>query len=90
MLLDPTAALRPIDRPVRVVTRSGERITGRRLNEDTYSVQLIDSNERLRSLVKSDLSEFEVSTTSIMQPTTLSTEQVADVIGYLLSLRGTP
>ncbi len=90
VLLDPTAALRPIDRPVRVVTRSGERITGRRLNEDTYSVQLIDSNERLRSLVKSDLSEFEVSTTSIMQPTTLSTEQVADVIGYLLSLRGTP
>mgnify|MGYP001823479640 CR=1 FL=1 len=90
VLLDPSAALRPIDRPVRVVTRSGEQINGRRLNEDTYSVQLIDSNARLRSLMKADLAEYEVSTTPIMQPTTLSNEQVADVVGYLLSLRGTP
>jgi len=90
VLLDPSAALRPIDRPIRVVTRSGEQITGRRLNEDTYSVQLIDANERLRSLIKADLAEYEVSTTPIMQPTTLSSEQVADVVGYLLSLKGTP
>ena len=35
----------------RAVTRDGETIRGRRLNEDTYTVQLIDSQERLRSLV---------------------------------------
>jgi putative heme-binding domain-containing protein len=87
-LLDPASSLRPIDRPVRIVTRDGETITGRRLNEDTYSVQLIDSNQRLRSLLKADLREFEVSTTPTMQPTTLTAEEVADVIGYLLSLQG--
>jgi putative heme-binding domain-containing protein len=87
-ILDPTAALLPINRPVRAVTRSGETIRGRRLNEDTYTVQLVDSEGRLRSLVKAELAEYEVSTTATMRPTTLSADQVADVIGYLLSLRG--
>ena len=63
-------------------------IRGRRLNEDTYSVQLIDSEGRLRSLVKEDLVDFEVSRTPTHEPTALSGDQVADVIGYLLSLRG--
>jgi putative heme-binding domain-containing protein len=87
-ILDPITALLPINRPVRAVTRGGETIQGRRLNEDTYTVQLIDSEGRLRSLVKADLAEYEVSNTPTMEPTTLSSDQVADLIGYLLSLRG--
>ncbi len=70
------------------MTRDGRTITGRRLNEDTYTVQLIDSEGRLRSLVKADLAEYEVSTTPTMSPTSLTTDEVADVVGYLLSLRG--
>jgi len=89
-LLDPSAALLPINRPIRAVTRGGETIQGRRLNEDTYTVQLIDSEQRLRSLVKADLVEYEVSLTPIMQPTTLSSDEVADLVGYLLSLKGLP
>ena len=87
-LLDPISALLPINRPVRAVTRDRETIRGRRLNEDTYSVQLIDSEGRLRSLMKADLAEYEISETPTMEPTTLSSDQVADLIGYLLSLRG--
>jgi putative heme-binding domain-containing protein len=87
-ILDPNAALLPIHRPVRAVTSDGETIFGRRLNEDTYTVQLIDSKERLRSLVKADLVEFEVSTKSNKEPTKLSGSEVADVIGYLVTLRG--
>ena len=89
-LLDPSAPLLPINRPIRAVTRDGETIRGRRLNEDTYTVQLIDSEERLRSLVKADLVEYEVSETPVMTPTTLSSDEVADLIGYLLTLRGLP
>ena len=59
-LLDPTSAMLPINRPVRVVTRDGRTIRGRRLNEDTYTVQLIDEQERLVSLVKADLREYEL------------------------------
>ena len=87
-ILDPITALLPINRPVRAVTREGETVLGRRLNEDTYTVQLIDSQGRLRSLVKADLAEYEISETPTMEPTTLSSDQVADLIGYLLSLRG--
>ncbi len=87
-LLDPATALLPINRAVRIVTRNEETIVGRRLNEDTYTVQVIDSQERLRSLKKSDLVSFEISDSPSKQPTTLSSDEVADVIGYLLTLRG--
>lgn len=87
-LLDPAAALLPINRPVRIVTRSEETIVGRRLNEDTYSVQVIDSQERLRSLLKTDIVSYEISDAPSKQPTTLSSDEVADVVGYLLTLRG--
>jgi len=89
-LLDPYTALLPINRPVMAVTQEGEIVQGRRLNEDTYSVQLIDSEGRLRSLVKDELVDLEISRTPTHEPTSLSGDQVADVIGYLLSLRGLP
>ena len=80
----------PINRPVRIVTKDGTVITGRRLNEDTYSVQIIDDRERLRSLLKSDVREFTISTTSAMPAykDTLTAEEQADVLAYLLSLKG--
>jgi len=87
-LLDPQAALMPINRPITIVTRDNETITGRRLNEDTYTVQVIDSQERLLSLRKADLKLYEVSQTPTHKPTTLSSEEVADLVAYLMSLRG--
>jgi len=89
-ILDPTSALLPINRPVRIVTRDGETIRARRLNEDTHTVQVVDSQERLRSFVKAELAEYEVRTTASMPTPNLTPEQVADVIGYLLTLRGLP
>ncbi len=87
-LVDPAAAILPINRPVRMVTRNEETITGRRLNEDTYTVQIIDSEEQLRSLVKEELVTYEISLEPSKQPTTLNTEEVADIVGYLLTLTG--
>ena len=49
---------------------------------------MIDAKERLRSLVKANLVKYEVSTKSNKEPTKLSVDEVADVIGYLLTLRG--
>ena len=89
-LRDPSTQMMPINRPVRVVTRDGRTINGRRLNEDTYTVQLTDEEGRLYSLMKSDLREFNVSTKSTMPSyeKELSSEEMADVISYLLSLKG--
>jgi cytochrome c oxidase cbb3-type subunit 3 len=89
-LVDPTAYLLPINRPVLVTTKDGKTVSGRRLNEDTYSVQLIDDSGRLVSLLKSDLKEFQVQTTSPMPSyrDKLSPDEIADLVAYLLSLKG--
>jgi hypothetical protein len=80
----------PINRPVRIVTRDGRTIRGRRLNEDTFTVQLIDENERLLSLAKSEIREFEAGTASPMPSFAgkLTGEEIADLLAYLVSLRG--
>lgn len=87
-LIDPATALLPINRPVRLVTRTEETVSGRRLNEDTYTVQLIDSNNQLRSFIKADLVSYEISMQPSKAPTALTSDEVADVVGYLLTLRG--
>jgi len=91
-LIDPVTQMMPINRPVRIVTRDGKTIRGRRLNEDTYTVQLIDEQERLLSLDKADIREIELAKSSPMPPATqtLDSEELSDVLAYLLSLRGQP
>jgi putative heme-binding domain-containing protein len=88
-ITDPSAALMPINRRVTIVTRDEETISGRRLNEDTYTVQLIDSNERLRSLIKADLISYDISDTPTHKLMKISEGEVADLVAYLLSMRGT-
>jgi putative heme-binding domain-containing protein len=89
-LVDPTSRMMPINRPVRIVTRDGRTITGRRLNEDTFTVQLIDDREELLSLSKADLREYAVLDTSAMPSykDKLSAQEMADLLAYLVSLKG--
>lgn len=89
-LLDPTSAMLPINRPVRVVTSDGRTIHGRRLNEDTYTVQMADEEGRLVSFEKADLREYEIGTTSRMPSVaaTMTADELAHLVAYLLSLRG--
>jgi putative heme-binding domain-containing protein len=89
-LLDPSAAIIPGNRSVRAMTRDGRTIRGRRLNEDAYTIQLIDEQSRLVSLIKADLRSVEVIPTSSMPSyeTTLTADERADLIAYLLSLKG--
>jgi hypothetical protein len=89
-MLDPTSGMWPINRPVRIVTRDGRTFSGRRLNEDTFTVQLIDNEEHLVSLAKADIREYEIGRTSPMPSVRgrLTDDEVADLVGYLLSLKG--
>jgi putative heme-binding domain-containing protein len=89
-LMDPTPSMLPLNRSIRAVTRDGKTITCRRLNEDTYTVQLIDSEERLISLSKTDLREYTVVKTSPMPSykNKLSAAEVDDVVAYLRTLKG--
>jgi putative heme-binding domain-containing protein len=89
-LLDPDEQMLPINRPVHIVTRGGKAIDGRRLNEDTYTVQLTDEEGRLYSMQKDQLREFKIATKSPMPSYKgeLSPEELADLVAYLISLKG--
>lgn len=86
---DPSSAMLPINRPVRIVTSAGNTIVGRRLNEDTATVQLIDDNEQLRSIAKRNIRTMAVDTTSPMPAFAdrFTDAEISDLVGYLLTLR---
>lgn len=89
-LVDPTGSMRPINRPVQLVTADGTLVTGRRLNEDSYTVQLIDDSGRLRAFDKADLQTFAVLAESPMPSyaEALSAGELSDLLAYLVSLKG--
>jgi cytochrome c oxidase cbb3-type subunit 3 len=89
-VLDPTASLLPINRAVHIVTRDGRDLRGRRLNEDVFSVQMIDQHHGLVSVSKADIRTFEVSSTSMMPSYAgkFSDDEMSDLMAYLVSRRG--
>jgi putative heme-binding domain-containing protein len=86
---NPTSAMLPINRPVRIAMKNGSTIRGRRLNEDTATVQLIDESEQLRSIDKREIRSLEVETMSPMPAFAgrLTDAEIGDIVGYLLTLR---
>jgi putative heme-binding domain-containing protein len=89
-ILDPNAEVLPEYQSFRGVTRQGVVITGRRLNEDTFTVQLLDSQGRLASILKSDLRDYAFFNNSIMPSykDKLTPQEVDDIVTYLFSLKG--
>ncbi len=88
-LLDPNADVQPTNRFYRVVMRDGTTVTGRLLTHDTFTIQMLDMNERLRSFNKSDVREHGF--TGSPMPSyreRLTAQELADVVSYLVSLRG--
>ncbi len=87
-LLNPEAMAQPGDRSIRAVTKNGAVITGRHLNEDTWTVQIIDSHERLVSLWKPDLKEYTILKSPMPSyKDTLTPGERSDLIAYLVSLQ---
>jgi len=89
-ILDPSADLNPDFRFVRAVMKSGTVVTGRLLNQSTFSVQILDSSERLRAFDRAELKEFVIQQTSEMPSYrgTLEAQEVADLVAFLTTQRG--
>jgi cytochrome c oxidase cbb3-type subunit III len=89
-LLDPDAEILPQNRYYRVTTKSGETITGRLLNIDTFTVQILDTKDRLLSFPKSTLQDWAFLEKSPMPSyrNKLSAQELADLVAYLVSLKG--
>jgi len=88
-LLDPPAEVLPTARFYRVVTKEGATVTGRLLNIDTFTVQMIDMKEQLRSFTKANLKEQGFIPSPMPSfKSTFSAQELADVVSYLVSLKG--
>jgi putative heme-binding domain-containing protein len=88
-LLDPSQDVPPQYRLFRVVTREGT-VTGKLLNKDQFSIQMLDSKERLVSFQRANVqdSSFVPATPMPSYKSKLSPEEVTDLIAYLASLKG--
>jgi putative heme-binding domain-containing protein len=89
-LVSPGKDVRPENRSVRLVTKDGKTVTGRILNQDGFSVQIIDSESQLRSFEKANLREFTIVTANPMPSYAdkMSAQDITDLVHYLSSLKG--
>src|SRR5215469_2194011 len=90
-IISPEADLPLAYRGVRVVTASGETVTGIRLNEDDISIQLRDMSGNLRAFLKDKVKEIRRDQPSLMPAyrTALGKQEIEDLVAYLSSLKGT-
>jgi cytochrome c oxidase cbb3-type subunit 3 len=74
---------------ITVVTGNGEKISGVVLNEDNFSVQMIDAREQIHLFDKEKLKSCDISRESLMpayDTKTLSGENLQDIVAYLVSV----
>ena len=72
-----------------VVTDDGKQFKGVALNEDSFSVQMMDASETIRTFEKSKLRSFTKSRTSMMpiyDKSLLSDKDLQDIVAYLVSV----
>jgi putative heme-binding domain-containing protein len=76
--------------PVTLVTRDGRRIRGIRKGEDAFSIQIMDTGERLQGYIKAELREVSRDTQSVMPSFAadrLSAADLDDLLAFLGTLR---
>jgi putative heme-binding domain-containing protein len=89
-ILDPSSLVRPANRTIEVAMNDGSKITGHLLNQDTFTIQVLDSRERLVSVARTDVRDVTFLKNSPMPSyrDKLTTDEVTDLVAYLISLKG--
>ena len=88
-VVEPSADIPPEYEGVTVVTADGKRITGARVNEDTFSLQLRLQNGEFAMFNKSDLKSETYEKKSLMPAyDKLPAKDLQDLLAYLDTLRG--
>jgi len=87
----PSEWMAPAFETVTLVTKDGERIRGVKKAEDVFTIQMMDTRERIQGYKKSDLREVIYEKASLMPEyaaARLSDGDLTDLVSYLGSLRG--
>lgn len=86
-LTDPDAEVTPRWWTMRITRADGSVIEGLRMNEDTFTVRIMDNDENLWNFMKSEIRASERITTSTMPAAGLGEAEADDLVAYLFSLR---
>ncbi len=87
-ILEPRKEVREGQRFMQVTTKAGQTVSGKLLNQDTHSVQLLTEQEQLASYLKDDLTAWAIMPSPMPSMLdVLSADQVADLVAYLISLK---
>ncbi|MXW34897.1 MAG: c-type cytochrome [Acidobacteria bacterium] len=87
-LSDPDAEVAPRWWTMRINRADGSTIEGLRMNEDTFTVRIMDNDENLWSFMKSEVRSLEQIKTSTMPAAEgLNASEMDDLVAYLFSLR---
>ena len=89
-LVDPQAAVPEDYLLVTVVPQNGPSVTGVRVNEDSFSIQVRDSSGRSQSFWKSEITKIDKQPGKSPMPSykgQLSDVELTDLVAYLASLK---
>src|SRR6185503_15074057 len=82
-ILNPDETIRRGYETVEVRLANGQLVRGVTKNEDTFSIQIMDENEKLHMLLKRDLKEIHRSRKSLMPAARLSPVELENVLAFL-------
>ena len=77
--------------PVTVTTQNGQTVQGVKKNEDLFSVQIMDSRERIQGYLRSDVrsvADGKQSAMPVFGPDRLNESDLNDLLAYLSTLKG--
>lgn len=88
-VVNPNEKVLPNQWRVSALKKDGTKLSGRLLNEDTYTLQLVDARQGLKSMAKADLASYEVLKESAMPSYqgSIAGKDLDDLTAYLASLR---
>ena len=87
-IVDPSAEIAAQYRIFQTIAKNNSTTRGTLLNQDTFSIQMRDANNKLVSFLKSDLKEFGFQPSAMPSfKGKLTPQEIADVVSYLVSLR---
>ena len=87
-ILDPNAVVAVQNRYVLLTMKDGKTISGKLLSVDTFAYQIFDSTEKLANISKENVREMTMTSPMPSYRDKLTTQELADVISYLMSLKG--
>lgn len=89
-LVSPSKELSPRNRTVSLVTRDGKKVDGKLLNQDGFSVQLIDASGQLLTFERANLRNFTIVTENPMPSyaNRMAPQDISLLVKYLETLTG--